>query len=262
MRVLPDVTSDVNAETPSTLQWVGVEDIAVPTTMNRQDGHRQTVAAKTKEYVSLEQPDLNGTHMSRPHTLINRLAESDFNKKTVSQVLDNMIHSQSSLGQAAKIALSFNLLLKKQTLLSSESSYQAYLVMINVENNSRDLYCEFEPTILYSSTCPCTASLSRQLHADAVNTKISASTYDKFGLLAWIQSSASSIATTHSQPSYACIRFSLTSNDWPNLSSLIFQLAEIICTSMKTALKRVDEQEFARLNAENLIFFEGAARRI
>jgi len=101
-------TSDIDAETPSTLQWVGMEDIAVPITINIQDGNPQTVVAKASVYVSLEQPDVKGIHMSRLHTLINQLAEQDFNKKTVSQLLDTMISSQGHLGDAAKIALSFD----------------------------------------------------------------------------------------------------------------------------------------------------------
>ncbi|WP_019605981.1 GTP cyclohydrolase FolE2 [Teredinibacter turnerae] len=261
MRALPDVTSDINTEKPSTLQWVGMEDIALPMTMNRQDGKPQTVSALAKVYVSLEQPDAKGIHMSRLHTLINQLAERDFNKITINQILDDMIHSHSSLGKAAKIELSFDLLLKKQALLSGESGYQSYPCTIKAEKNSKDFSCEFELTIPYSSTCPCSASLARQLYADAVNAKFSESTIDKADLLEWIQS-AGSIATPHSQRSYAYIRLSLADNDWPSLSSLIFQLEEIIGTPVQTAVKRVDEQEFARLNAENLMFCEDAARRI
>lgn len=262
MRALPDVTSDVNAETPSTLQWVGMEDIAVPIAMNIQDGHPQTLAAKAKAYVSLEQPDVKGIHMSRLHAIINQLAERDFNEKTVSQILDTMIHSQSNLGQAAKIALSFELLLEKRALLSGESGYQSYPVTIKAEKKPKGLSSEFELTIPYSSTCPCSASLARQLYADAVNTQFSESTIDKVDLLEWIQSSAGSIATPHSQRSYAYIRLSLEDSDWPSLPSLIFQLEDTIGTPVQTAVKRVDEQEFARLNAENLMFCEDAARRI
>ena len=262
MRALPDVTSDIDAETPSTLQWVGMEDIAVPITINTQDGNPQTVGAKASVYVSLEQPDVKGIHMSRLHTLINQLAEQDFNKKTVSELLDTMISSQGHLGHAAKIALSFDLLLKKQALLSGESGYQSYPVTVNAEKKPQGLSCEFEITIPYSSTCPCSASLARQLYADAVNEEFSGSSIDKSNLLEWIQSPAGSIATPHSQRSYAYIRLSFANNEWPSLSSLIFQLEEIIRTPVQTAVKRVDEQEFARLNAENLMFCEDAARQI
>ena len=40
------------------------------------------------------------------------------------------------------------------------------------------------------------------------------------------------------------------------------RIEEIIGTPVQTTLKRVDEQGFANLNAENLMFFEDAAQRI
>ena len=81
-------------------------------------------------------------------------------------------------------------------------------------------------------------------------------------MLDWIQSPAGSVATPHSQRSYAYIRLLLADSIWPDLSSLIFQLEEVVGTPVQTAVKRIDEQEFARLNAENLMFCEDAARRI
>lgn len=261
-RALPDVTSDLYAETPSTLQWVGMEDIAVPITMNLQNGNLQTIGAKANVYVNLEKPEVKGIHMSRLHTGINQLSEQECNKQVIEQLLNALIHSQSNIGREAKIELSFDVLLKKPALLSGESGYQSYPVTIKAEKKSEGLSCEFELTIPYSSTCPCSASLARQLYAEAVNTKFSQPTIDKADLLTWIQSSAGSIATPHSQRSYAYIRLSLANNDWPSLSLLIFQLEEVIGTPVQTAVKRVDEQAFAQLNAENLMFCEDAARRI
>jgi len=56
--------------------------------------------------------------------------------------------------------------------------------------------------------------------------------------------------------------FSLGNNDWPDLASFILELENAIGTPVQTAVKRSDEQAFAKLNAENLMFCEDAARRI
>lgn len=77
-----------------------------------------------------------------------------------------------------------------------------------------------------------------------------------------MQSEAGSIATPHSQRSYAYIRISLSDHNWPDIPKLISQLESVIGTPVQTAVKRVDEQEFARLNAQNLMFCEDVARRI
>lgn len=262
MHALPDVTSDERAETPTTLQWVGMEDIAVPLTMNIQDGGLQTVAASANIYVSLEKPEAKGIHMSRLHNVINQLAERECNKQTLEALLDEMIDSQGQIGRQAKIELSFDILLNKPALLSDESGFQTYPVTVKAEKKADEFSCEFELRIPYSSTCPCSASLARHLIAEAVDTKFSSSTIEKTDLIDWIQSPAGSIATPHSQRSYAYIRLVLANNVWPELSSLIFKLEEVIGTPVQTAVKRVDEQEFARLNAENLMFCEDAARRI
>lgn len=261
-RTLPDVTSDFNAETPATLKWVGMEDIAVPITLTLQDGNLQTIAAKTNVYVSLEKPDAKGIHMSRLHHVVNQLATRECNQPNIEQLLDEMIDSQNGIGREAKIVLSFDVLLKKPALLSDETGFQSYPVTLNLEKTVTGLSSELEITIPYSSTCPCSASLARQLYADAIKAKFSNSTIQKTDLIDWVQSPAGSVATPHSQRSYAYIRLSLGNNRWPELPALIFQFEATIGTPVQTAVKRVDEQAFAKLNAENLMFCEDAARRI
>jgi len=71
-----------------------------------------------------------------------------------------------------------------------------------------------------------------------------------------------SIATPHSQRSYAYLELDIANEKWPQIDDLIVTLEQVIGTPVQTAVKRADEQEFARLNASNLMFCEDAARRI
>jgi GTP cyclohydrolase I len=262
MNILPDVTSDISAETPSALQWVGMENIAVPITIKQVNGKGLQVAAKANVFVSLDSPESKGIHMSRVHLAINQLANIDCDKANINQLLDDMISSQGGISQQAKIELSFDLILSKPALLSDESGFQSYPVVIRAEKNDQSYNYGFEFTIAYSSTCPCSASLARQLYANAIDTAFPDATINKADLLTWAQSQAGSVATPHSQRSYAYIRFSIGDADWPDWSSMIFQLEDVVGTPVQTAVKRNDEQEFARLNANNLMFCEDAARRI
>ena len=118
-----------------------------------------------------------------------------------------------------------------------------------------------EITLPYSSTCPCSASLARQLYANEIDIKFPTLAIDKKELLQWLQSDAGSVATPHSQRSYAYINMAIGDHDWPDLAALIFEFEKAIGTPVQTAVKRSDEQEFARLNATNLMFCEDAARR-
>ena len=246
MRALPDVTSDLNAEIPLPLQWVGMEDIAVPVSLDFLDYKPQTISAKANVYVSLETPNAKGIHMSRLHKVIHQLAEIECNKDNIENLLNEIIDSQDNTGHAAKIELTFDLMLNKPALLSDESGYQSYPIKINAEKNDQDLFYEFEITIPYSSTCPCSASLSRQLYANAIDNTFPDSTIDKAALMEWAQSQAGSVATPHSQRSYAYIRLALGNNDWPDLPTLIFQLEGVIGTPVQTAVKRIDEQAFCK----------------
>jgi GTP cyclohydrolase I len=258
---LPDIMSDTTTEMQSTLQWVGMDGIAVPIVMRTADGITEKIAASTSTYVSLDKREAKGIHMSRLYALINQLAELECNRDNIDQLLDDMICSQQGLSQHARISLRFNLVLKKSALLSEQSGYQSYPITITGEKTNHGSSFKLELTIPYSSTCPCSASLSRQLYAEAIDKVFSRPTIDKSALINWLQSPQGSIATPHSQRSYAYIELTLHDGIWPDLSELIFSLEKAIITPVQTAVKRADEQEFARLNATNLMFCEDAAKR-
>lgn len=261
-QTLPDIASQSKAETSSPLQWVGMEGIAVPISINLSSDKLHTVAAKANVFVSLDSPDTKGIHMSRLHKALNQLAEIECNKDNIKHCLKTIVDSQNGISHQAKIELEFDLLLNKPALLSDEHGYQLYPVVLTAELIDQTLYCQFEITIPYSSTCPCSASLARQLYANAIESAFPDSAIDKTDLLQWVQSQAGSVATPHSQRSYAYIRFALGEQEWPDVSAFIFKLEGVIGTPVQTAVKRSDEQEFAKLNAENLMFCEDAARRI
>ena len=260
--VLPDITSDSNVDTPSNLQWVGMEDIAVPIRLTLQHMPPQIISSRANVYVSIDKPETKGIHMSRLYRELNCFGKEELTKKSVDVLLSNLISSQNGIAQSAKIELHFEILLEKPALISGESGYQSYIIAVKAEKKPGSLISNFELTIPYSSTCPCSASLAQQLYADAVNTRFKQPLIDKSDLLSWIRSPGGSIATPHSQRSYAYLKLDLQENEWLDISELVFHFEEVLATAVQTAVKREDEQEFAKRNAENLMFCEDAARRI
>ncbi len=261
-RPLPDIVSESEPEIPAALQWVGMEKIAVPVSVQLPGSDPLLVPASANVYVSLDTPTAKGIHMSRLHRLTSQLATMECNKDVIQQLLNDVVDSQEGVGHRAKLELSFELILSKPALLSEESGYQSYPVKISAEKNQEDFALEIEITIPYSSTCPCSASLSRQLYAESIDERFVESPINKADLLSWVQSQAGTVATPHSQRSYAYIRLSIEHGTWPDLAKLTLDLEDMIGTPVQTAVKRVDEQAFAKLNAENLMFCEDAARRI
>jgi len=260
--LLPDIASNTLSDNSLPLTWVGMEKIAVPITFELEDGKLQTQVSQTDIYVSLDKPQTKGIHMSRLHGILNRFADAQCSKETLDLYMNEAVTSQAGISNNAKINLAFDLLLKKPALLSEENGYQTYPVAIKGEMQNGVCSYDIEMTIPYSSTCPCSASLSRQLQAKAIEKQFPTDSIDKDTLLAWLQSEQGSIATPHSQRSYAYIKMTLGNNNWPEFSSLIHQFEDVIGTPVQTAVKRIDEQEFARLNATNLMFCEDAARRL
>ncbi len=260
--MLPDVASDTLQDRSLPLQWVGMEKIDVPVNIALAAGNVPQLVAKANIYVSLDDASARGIHMSRLHTILNQLGDEVCEKSTLDRLLGECVDSQAGISESAKIELEFDLLLEKPALLSDERGYQAYPMVIRGELTG-DLRCyEIELTIPYSSTCPCSASLARQLYANAVNERFPSDQIDKASLLQWMQSEQGSVATPHAQRSYAYIRLCMTDNPWTDFPALIRKLEAVIGTPVQTAVKRIDEQEFAKLNAENLMFCEDAARRI
>lgn len=259
---LPDITSETKTESPAALNWVGMEEIAVPIMINLQDGQHQTTSAKSNIFVSLDNSDAKGIHMSRLYTVINQLGFRSCEQSSIEELLGKMIDSQEGLSTQSKIELSFEIILQKPALLSDTSGYQSYPVVIKAEKGNGNMHSVLELVIPYSSTCPCSASLARQLHAKAIDLKFADDTINKNALLDWQQSESGSVATPHSQRSYAYIKMNLADNEWPDIPALIVQLEQLIGTPVQTSVKRQDEQAFAKLNAENLMFCEDAARRI
>ncbi|MDO6563419.1 GTP cyclohydrolase FolE2 [Amphritea sp. 1_MG-2023] len=263
IKPLPDVAAHHAASHALTLQWVGMEDIALPLRLNVDDNQQLSINAKANLYVSLDNPDAKGIHMSRLYLQMNNhLANRPLNRESIAQLLSFMVESQQGISQGARLQLQFELLLQRNSLKSNEQGYQSYPCTLNAEHLEGRLDITLALTIPYSSTCPCSASLSRQLYSEAIDQQFGGTAIDKEALLRWLQSDAGSIATPHSQRSYAYLKIQLNDHSFPPLSGLIARFEAALGTPVQAAVKRSDEQEFARLNAENLMFCEDAARRI
>lgn len=157
---LPDITSSTLIHNALALQWVGMEEISVPLMLSLGDERVQTLVAKADIYVSLDKPTVKGIHMSRLHAILNQLGEEDCTKAMLDRLMDKAVASQAGISSNAKINLAFDVLLKKPALLSDESGYQSYKMAIKGEVIEGTRSYEIEVTIPYSSTCPCSASLS------------------------------------------------------------------------------------------------------
>ena len=259
---LPDITSSTRANRPAALQWVGMDAVALPLQLAFATQPNQLLVAHANTYVNLIAADVKGIHMSRLYALINDFSSQPCEPDTLTQLLNAMVDSQQGIASAAKVVMSAEVLLKKPALLTQNAGYQSYPVTIVAETTSNTPRFTLELAIPYSSTCPCSAALSRQLYAQALDAEFPGETINKERLLEWAASEDSSIATPHSQRSFVYLQLAIEPTEWPHIDTLIFDLETAIATPVQTAVKRADEQAFANLNAQNLMFCEDAARRV
>ena len=261
---MPDVAGDAAAAARA-LDWVGMRNIALPLRLRGEDGAVLQVPASVDVLVDLRDPDARGIHMSRLYRqLQDTLVEEALTPARLRRVLQTCVESQGALSTSARLTLRFEQLLKRRALISDNSGWKRYPLEIDAVLAQGHTTLTLAFSVEYSSTCPASAALSRQLNAERfVDDFASVHPLSTQVVGEWLASARGLAATPHAQRSRAEIRVELLASfDELPVADLIDRAEAALGTPVQTAVKREDEQAFARLNAENLMFCEDAARRV
>jgi len=262
--MLPDVSLTELAEALSPLQWVGMQGIDLPLTL-KEDSYLRELHAKADVQVDLPSPEVKGIHMSRLYRLLDEMASQALSPKRLHQLLRALIEShQDCHSQNARLRLEMAMLLRRPALVSADiSGFKAYPLRIDAALIEQQFTLNVQLSVGYSSTCPCSAALARQLLEQAFLQDFAKQSPPNLAeIAAWLRRRAS-LATPHSQRSEAkvCVTIDSQAEDFA-LLPLIERIEQALGTPLQTAVKRTDEQAFAALNGQNLMFVEDAARRI
>jgi GTP cyclohydrolase I len=254
---LPDIAAQAVRQTLP-LEWVGMCGIALPVSL---EGQR--VSAKADAGVSLDDGEARGIHMSRLYLALEVLEGENLSPALLRRVLQQFLDSHEGLSNNAYLNIHTDLLLKRPALISPLAGWKSYPLSIAASLKNQMFHVELKIDVAYSSTCPCSAALARQL--------IQAQFVDDFAnkplqhaeVLAWLGSTKGIVATPHSQRSSAQLNLHLDEfiDELP-LSVIINDAEAALGTAVQTAVKRADEQAFALANGQNLMFCEDAARRL
>ncbi len=264
LRAMPDIANEARPGVAGMLDWVGMSDIEVPLLLAGQDGRAVQTGARVTAYVNLARPEVRGIHMSRLYLHVDRsLTGEPLTPCSLRRLLKDFLDSHADLSDRAFVRIAFDHLMRRPALMSDNSGWKSYPVEISASQEQGQFTLELGCRIVYSSTCPCSAALARQLIQERFTADFRRDEpLDHDAVLAWLGSEQGICATPHSQRSTAEVRVRLTPGfDFP-LIDLIDRVEGALKTPVQTAVKRVDEQAFARLNGENLMFCEDAARRI
>ena len=263
MTPLPDVAASGNAGSLLPLEWVGMQGIALPLWLE-EGGQAQQVHACADVHVDVPDPRVKGIHMSRLYTLLDAFAAAGpVDAAELAALLRRMVDSHADCASTqARLALSFPLLRRQPALLTAGlAGWKAYPVRLQATLSPHGFAMTLALEVGYSSTCPCSAALARQLLADGFAAQFGSGRIDADAARGWLLEHAS-LATPHSQRSTATVTVQLAQNAELDLFALIDLVEAALATPLQTAVKRADEQAFARLNGANLMYVEDAARRV
>jgi len=263
-RRLPDVAFDA-AAAARPLDWVGMSNIALPLRVASSTGEPIQVAASIDVAVDLRDPDARGIHMSRLYLELQHAFASEIvTPAGLRRVLQTLVDTQAGLSSQAKLVLRYEHLLLRPALASDHAGWKRYPIEIDASLVDGHLRLALRFAVEYSSTCPASAALSRQLNAERFAADFAeARPMSSAVVRDWLASERGLAATPHAQRSRADVRIELRpAFDELPLTALIDAVEQALGTPVQTAVKREDEQAFARLNAENLMFCEDAARRV
>lgn len=262
---LPDVALNERSATLIPLDWVGMQGIDLPVQLVEPD-NLHPLHARVDVQVDLPDPAAKGIHMSRLYRLLDGLAAPRaLTPTTLKTVLQAMVESHLDCQTTqARVRLRFDLLSRRPALITDGlSGWKAYPVVLDAHWQGGRLGLQAQVDVRYSSTCPCSAALSRQHIEQAFLARFEGSGAPSVHeVAAWIRDHASA-ATPHSQRSVARVQIAVDEHRGElGLLALIDTIEAALQTPVQTAVKRADEQAFAQLNGQNLMYVEDAARRI
>ncbi len=262
---MPDIANHTTAQTEGTLDWVGMSNIEMPVMVASKDENDRLVSAHVDAFVNLNDPTAKGIHMSRLYLLLDELSSNGvLNYQSLVALLDNFIISHEDLSDNAKVQFNFDYHLRRKSLISGKEGWKAYPVTLTGRINKGQLTIELAIDVRYSSTCPCSAALARQLIQQSFKEKFANDdNVNLDNIHEWLGTTEGIVATPHSQRSVAEVKVKLNHGceQFP-ITDLVDLIEDALQTPVQAAVKREDEQEFARLNGQNLMFCEDAARRL
>lgn len=261
-RAMPDIAKVAPARAGGRLDRVGMGEIELPVLLRDAAGRVRMTPARADAFVSLEPSDAKGIHMSRLFLGLQSVLESEvLDHGTLERLIDGFLRSHEGLSAEAEVHLRFEWMRKQKALVSDHAGWRTYPVELFARRTKSGLTLGAKVRVTYSSTCPCSAALARQLIQEAFDRDFTGQTLSFDEVRTWLGTPEAIRATPHSQRSHADVTVHFASAaETLDIDTLIDLVEGALKTVVQAAVKREDEQAFALLNGENLMFCEDAAR--
>lgn len=226
------------------IQQVGVENVEVPFRLESKYGGFHQLNANVSMRTFLDE-NTKGISMSRLLLTLKPYLDLPLKHKLIKQILEDMNEKLESI--ASYMKFEFRMPINKKSILSDNSFpiyYKCRFEGQRTQSNAllsegNDSFKFFQGIIIqYASYCPCSAELCNHLTQN--------------------QSSG----FPHNQRSFANILIEGKDSHYIWLEDIVETVESKIKTLPYPVIKRVDEQEIARVAADNPLFVEDAIRLI
>ncbi len=245
MKVLPDVMLEKSKQFQK-LAWVGMTEIQSAMLVNE-------LYLPVSLDVGVNLADNNrGIHMSRLYQLHqSEILGRNLSKDQLQKFTKACLQSHEAISDFTSVKLKLQWPMQTRSLKSDLAGFRQYPIQFIFEQSTSGFFTWLQFEILYSSTCPQSAGVSMEvIKAEREQSMNPAQTFERLA------------ATPHAQRSRAVIKLSLKDFSQTKVTELIGSAESSLGTPVQTTVKKIDEMEFARLNANNLMFCEDAARKL
>lgn len=238
---------DIQCETPNIpipIQQVGVENIEVPFRIESKYGGFYQLNANVSMRTSLDQ-NSKGISMSRLLLTLKPYLDLPLKHKLIKEILEDVRENVGS--DASYMKFEFRMPIKRKSIKSDNEfpiyykcRFEGQLYKSRIPGFVDDEIFRFYQGVIiqYASYCPCSAELCYDLAGKGI------------------------AGFPHNQRSFADILVEIREDHYVWLEDIIEAVESKIKTLPYPVIKRVDEQEIARVAAENPMFVEDAIRTI
>lgn len=231
---LPDIQGDKPAiQIP--LREVGVANVQVPFNMESKYGGMKSMVANVSMRTNLE-ADTKGISMSRLIRTLKDYLDLPLKKKLIKEILIDLMKNVEST--ESYMRFDFIYPINRKSIISDNEFPIFHQCRFEGQMRGDNFKFFQGATVQYASYCPCSAELSKDLKEKG---------NDGF---------------PHAQRSFANILIEGEKDSYIWLEDIIESVEQAIKTIPYPIIKRVDEQEIARIAANNPIFVEDAIRQI
>ena len=232
---------------------VGINRFRIPLMFKHKDGTMMNHDTVASMYIHFPKGKA-GINMSRLYAIL----QEEANDAVVSTELfasilgrfrkDMRDEETDPLFDKSYLKLRFSYPLKQKALKSKKAGWQYYdTILEGREDKDGKVALYLTVCYEYSSTCPCSLSMSKQYEYEHSKNLVE---------------EGNGMAVPHSQRSQARCTVQIADMDDFFVEDLVDLLRKAIPTETQSFVKRIDEQAFAVLNAQNPMFVEHATRRL